>query len=166
MNVIHLPHTKMITITAIGIDSLLIYINKAFEGDDILCSRYHINPGSFHDCAADTYNRIIETANVFPEAQIYGMKTEFEGATHKIGFIVLIPSANVLYSFGINKSFRNDVIKSEFINFVNRSLENRTIVYLHQRNERAIRYFERNKFKVQRTLIEKEGLIIKLERCP
>lgn len=155
----------MITITAIGIDSLLIYINKAFEGDDILCSRYHINPGSFHDCAADTYNRIIETANAFPESQIYGIKTQLVGETHKIGFIVLIPSANVLYSFGINKTFRNDAIKSEFINFVNRSLENRTIIYLHQRNERAIRYFERNKFKIQGTLIEKEGLIIKLERC-
>ena len=40
------------------------------------------------------------------------LQTEIEEQTIKIGFIVLIPNAYVLYSFGINKSvnilFRSD----------------------------------------------------------
>lgn len=151
----------MTTFLPVGIDSLLIYINKAFMEDEKLCSDYHVVPGSYLDCATDTYNRIIDELKIYTNNSIFGIK---EG-NEKIGYIVMVNDAFVLYSFGINKNYRTYAIKQEFITFVNNYLKNKTTVYLYDKNTRAIGFFKKNGFKETLKLFDKKEPVTKLELC-
>lgn len=151
----------MTTFTKIGIDTLLLYINSAFRDDDKLFNTYHIHPGSFHDCAVDTYNTITEVAQTYPETVIFGIKQNDE----KIGFITMLPSSSILHSFGININFRIPGIKGAFIEFVNKYLNNKTTVLLYTKNTRAINYFKRNSFIEDIDFLPNNEKVTKLYLC-
>ena len=153
----------MLQFKEIGIDSLLVYISKAFQGDEKLRTTYHIKFfNHINDSAIDSYNRILELEHTSElPINYYGIEDNGE----KVGFIVVIMLANVLYSFGLNINHRNDINKAEFINFVEKITKGNTTVYLYEKNTRAIEFLKRNNFQEVNKLIDNNHSVIQLRSC-
>ncbi len=153
----------MLTFKEIGIDSLLIYIQKAFEGDEKLRTTYHIQfYDSITDSAVHTYNRILELEHMSElPVNYYGVESEGE----KVGYLVVIMLANVLYSFGLNIKHRNVTNKINFLNFVNNLTKGNTTVYLYEKNIRAIEFLKRNNFTEVDKVMDGNNHVTKLISC-
>ena len=151
----------MMQFKEIGIDSLLVYISKAFQGDEKLRTTYHIKFfNHINDSAIDSYNRILELEHTSElPINYYGIESDGE----KIGFIVVIGIANVLYSFGINIQHRSDINKVNFINFVNNLTKGNTTVYLYEKNTRAIEFLKRNNFTEVGKVMDGTNHVIQLK---
>lgn len=151
----------MLTIRKIGRDSLLVYIKHAFAGDDLLNTKFHIAPNdNYEECAADTFNTIVDFLEAYPDTIFYGIKYNGE----KIGYITILPSLNILHSFGITKRYRSEMIKRRFMEFVNSRLHNRTVVLLYEKNIRAINFLKKNGFRQSQVkLKDRDENVIKLQ---
>lgn len=154
----------MLQIEPIGIDSLLLFICNAFKGDEKLCNKFHINsPTYYEDAALDSYNRILELVkeNTYGETGVFGIKKD----DVRIGFIIAVKGANLLYSFGINISYRTPEIKKEFINFVKDYLGTKIKVFLYRKNTKAIQFLLNNNFKEVGQLQDNNEPVIQFELC-
>lgn len=151
----------MVTITKVGKDTLIPYIHASFHGDELLCSIYHINPGNTDQCAIHTYNRILQLheEKVASDMEEFGIS---EGDT-KIGYIVLSRNLNLLYSFGINKHFRNEEIKKIFLNFVRSYIGGPVQVFIYQKNIPAVRFLCNNGWKIKSEIVDDGEIALDLQ---
>lgn len=122
-------------------DQLLPLILLAFKSDDNLVN-YHISPGTPEHMAEHTYGHIMD-GNHEP---LYIYAIEVDGRA--VGFTVLtnVPYEYML-SFGINKLYRNDVVKKRWLELVKELFRGEKFaVPLYTKNTRAIKFFQDNGF--------------------
>jgi hypothetical protein len=153
----------MVTFSEIGIDSLLVYILNSFNGDEKLCSKYHINNSEYYElCASDTYDRIIELSKEkVGKLSIFGIKK----ANTKIGFIVLLKDLSIMYSFGLHIQSRTEEIKKQLLDFISSFLNGNVKVFLYKKNIPAILFLLKNNYKTTKELVENNQPVLQLELC-
>ena len=125
----------------------------SFEEDEELLKHYHVvETQVFEDCVNDTYDKIIEATQTLP-LEWYIIKTD----DHKtIGFCVLSRAYNFLYSFGINKQYRNSNTLSTWFVGITEILQNNFVCGLWAKNKRAIDFLCKNGMKIFK---EKDNII-------
>jgi hypothetical protein len=128
------------------------YVYHAFNEDEELLHIYHISPGTLDHCVEHTMNFIKENAAFYGEDMKF-YKLLFLGKS--IGYTVFIKNAsqpNELYSFGINIKFRKQDILINWLEGVKENIGNDYTVALWEKNSRAINFFKKNGF-----ILEKEA---------
>lgn len=142
----------MIKLVKIDKNSLRFYVKLAFGGDMDLLEKYHISPGTLDHCANHTMGFIEENTNHYKDdIEFYAVVLDFETP---IGYTVLIKNEKApheLYSFGIKKEYRTAENLKGWLNAVREQLKTPYYIVLWSKNDRAINFFERNEFIVQRT---------------
>lgn len=126
------------------------YVNRAFYGDEDLLSLYHTSPGTLDHCVSHTVGLINENAPFYKDDIEY-YSVNFNG--NPIGYTVLIrnnKAPHELYSFGINKNYRKGPILKAWLAEIKKMLGPRYFIVLWSKNNRAISFFEKNKFVVDR----------------
>lgn len=154
---------EKVTFSEIGIDSLLVYILSSFDGDEKLCSKYHINNSEYYElCASDTYSRIIELSKErVGKLSIFGIKK----SDSKIGFVVILKELNTVYSFGLNIKHRTQEIKKELLDFISSFLNGKVKVFLYKKNIPAILFLLKNNYKTTNELVDDNHPVLQLELC-
>lgn len=131
-------------------EEIAFHVRRAFEGDDKLLNEYHISPGTLDHCVNDTMKFINENAD------FYGSDIKFYSITlygASIGFTIAINNENIpneLYSFGINIDQRTEEVRQKWLQEVEKLLQKPYYIVLWSKNTRAINFFERNGFVVER----------------
>lgn len=132
--------------------SLSYHVKLAFDGDRELMDNYHISPGTLNHCVAHTMEFIEQNADHYKDdiefyAVVYNVETV-------IGYTIIIRNAthpNELYSFGINVKYRQKDILMAWMDQVKEKIGEPFYIVLWSKNTRAINFFEKNGFLVQRT---------------
>lgn len=140
-------------------EQLIDYITFAFQGDDLLLSKFHIiSPNTLQACAEHTLRNITSYGTDDLEYFSVFMVTEDGDAVayEKIGFIVTYKPINILISFGINIAYRKQYILRDWLERIKEKFTPvdgvAYVVNLYRQNIRAINFFKRNgfNFKVNR----------------
>ena len=134
----------MITLERISPIDLLMHIHKAFEGDADLLNNIHMSPGSLDHCVNHTYAEIEKSAHHYGDKMdcfkvMYGFQN--------IGYSVIIrhgSEPDELYSYGISIKYRESEILKEWMELLKDTLSNPFFTVLWSKNERAIKFFEKN----------------------
>ena len=137
----------MVQLTKISPDQIKSFIEVAFRDDTELLEQYHISPGTLDHCVDHTYGFISENADFYKE------DIEFY-AVDDFGFTIIIRNANnvnELYSFGININYRNKETLTAWLEEVEKLIGKPYYIVLWAKNTRAINFFEKNGFIVQRS---------------
>ena len=137
----------MVQLTKISPDQIKSFIEVAFRDDTELLEQYHISPGPLDHCVDHTYGFISENADFYKE------DIEFY-AVDDFGFTIIIRNANnvnELYSFGININYRNKETLTAWLEEVEKLIGKPYYIVLWAKNTRAINFFEKNGFIVQRS---------------
>lgn len=132
-------------LSEIDISRLPSCINVAFDGDTDLFEKYHIHGKDLKSCVDHTYETIYKTSLE------YGLKfyeIVLQGVT--IGYTVLLAGLGdtVLYSFGINKAYRRSGLLREWILAIDLLINGSYSCMLWSKNERAIRFLEKNGMEI------------------
>lgn len=139
-------------LTEITLEELRPYIAIAFNGDNELLNNLHISPGDLYHCIDHTLSFIKQNADHYKEDIKFYVVKNWYGAP--IGYTVVImndPKPNELYSFGINIQHRTRENLQEWLSSVEKVLGKPYYIVLWSKNERAIKFFEKNDFLVQRS---------------
>lgn len=128
-------------------DQLYNAIMHTFYGDQDLVDKYHIVNGNFENCLNDTFNKIQQTGLKFPMNHYYVMIEKLP-----VGFISVNFEHNLLYSFGINKAYRNKDFLIEWFSEVKRFLGGHFFTCIAKKNTRAILFLIKNGMKVSREI--------------
>jgi len=119
-------------------------VRKTFTGDTSLFETYHFINNNEEAAIADTLANITSIMNE-ADAEFY----QFECDGKVIGYINTIQRQNLLYSFGVNKSYRNDDVKRCFVETIDSMFDKDYMVYLYSKNTRAINFMCNNGFEEQ-----------------
>jgi len=140
----------MIRMETIDISELEKYVRIAFHGDDKLWEVYHNQDNNFEDTVVNNVKNINQIS-AEKKTQCYSVWLD----NIAIGFSVIVEGF-ALYSFGINKTYRQQkgVVLSWFE--LIKDLMRDFIVLLCTENLRAIRFFQRNGL---RTLFIQKNII-------
>lgn len=142
---------KRVTLVPVGLEEVEFLVSIAFNGDDKLLNEYHISPGTLDHCVKHTFGFIETNAGHYnDDIKFYSVNYDKQ----MIGYTVIVlneKEPNELYSFGINKSHRTDEVREMWLEAVKEKLNNYFYVVLWAKNTRAINFFERHGFKVDRT---------------
>ena len=132
-------------------EDVLFHVENAFAGDAELLEQYHTSPGPLKHCVENTMQFINENAAYYKkDMEFYALV--FGGQV--IGYTIVIKNdkvPNELYSFGINMAFRIKEVVTSWLKAVKEILGVPYYIVLWSRNTRAINFFEKNGFAVQRT---------------
>jgi hypothetical protein len=129
----------------ISINELKPYIAFAFMEDEDLFKKWHIVQGEPLECIEDTYNRIIDTIGHF-----YIECYRIVANEVIIGYTVLCKEYGLLYSFGINKQFRDkETLKNWFAEI--RNILGIFDCILWKKNERAINHLIKQGMTIKNT---------------
>ena len=156
-----------VTLEAIPPQALSFYIKMAFRDDPELIEKFHISPGSLDHCVGHTLG-LIEGNRGFYQSDMETYAVVIDKET-PIGFTVLIKNEkipNELYSFGINIKHRTKENLLSWLSEIKIKLGDPYYVVLWSKNTRAIDFFERNGFSVDRTLKIPGDEIKTLLKCP
>ena len=137
----------MVQLTKISPDQIKSFIEVAFRDDAELLEQYHISPGTLDHCVDHTCGFISENADFYKE------DIEFY-AVDDFGFTIIIRNANnvnELYSFGKNINYRNKETLTAWLEEVEKLIGKPYYIVLWAKNTRAINFFEKNGFIVQRS---------------
>lgn len=127
----------MISVIPILLSDLKPYMETAFDGDNELWEKYHNADDNFEDTVK---NNIVNIEKMSSSKMTKCYKVEYRGKA--IGFSVIVDDG-LLYSFGINKYYRNKEIVLKWLSLI-KEIANDFIVILCNENTRAIKFFERN----------------------
>ena len=72
------------------------------------------------------------------------------------GFINIVPCWGILFSFGIKPEFRTGENRDAFIAIAEQLIPGDITISLYDKNTRAIRFFERYGFELEKTVILKK----------
>lgn len=140
-----------ITLHPIQISTLRDFVKIAFEDDVKLLTEYHISPGTLDHCVDHTMGFIKENETFYKDdIEFYAVHS----GEIPIGYTIIIRNEkepNELYSFGINKDYRNEDMKAAWLDEVKKLTGVPFGMVLWSKNTRAIDFFERSGFIVERT---------------
>lgn len=134
----------MLSASKISISDMPEIVLASFKNDRALIEKYHVVNTTLSDCVKDTVERIKEAASVY-ELKYYVVKY----GENKIGFFVT--GENFLYSFALNIKYRTKEIASKFWDLIVSKLPENFFSVMNLKNERAIKFLERNKMKIINT---------------
>lgn len=138
-------------LTSINREILPFYVKLAFEDDIELIEKYHVSPGTLDHCVDDTLGFINTNADFYKQdIEFYAVVLD----NVPIGYTIVIRNGekpNELYSFGINIEHRKKEILIAWLKLLEKTLDTPYYLVLWSKNERAIKFFEKNNFIVQRT---------------
>lgn len=130
----------------IDIEHLKPYIYLAFRGDEDL-EKYHISPGTYRHMTMHNYLNLVEYNDQY-HLEFYKVVKDHDGLRHDIGFTVIIKEpVPMLLSFGINTINRTKEVLLPWLAQLNELFQGGYGVGLWAKNERAIKFFERNGFR-------------------
>ena len=128
----------MVVLNKIDKFTLPTLIRIAYEGDDDLLTKYHVDKFDINGAVASTLWMIEMTErNENKEMQHYEVLSYGE----KIGYISTYP--NMLYSFGINTKFRTGEVLAGWWNEIKNVLGDKFISMLYPNNTRAINFLKK-----------------------
>ncbi len=142
----------MIKLIPIDKTNIRYYIKLAFEGDKELLEKYHIlAPSTLEECVKHTAESIEENEEHYKDnIEFYAVILDVETV---IGYTIIIKNKKVpneLYSFAINVKYRQRDILEEWLRELAKKLGDNYYTVLWQKNTRAIDFFEKNGFIVER----------------
>lgn len=156
-----------IQLVPITVDEIKQYVTVAFDGDSDLLNDLHVSPGDLEHCVNHTVSFITENKDFFgAKAGLYKVRFFDRGTWIDIGYTVTIQRvgfADELYSFGINRLHRSKELLSEWLREIDKVLSTPYFVILWDKNQRAIKFFEKNGFIVEAQDDQRKKLIIKFE---
>ena len=118
-------------------------INEVWNDDDYFFSNLAVNETK-ELSIKDTSDKVVSFLNGEYDAAFYSIKND----NNTIGYIVVAPKINVLFSFGIKVNFRNKENKRDFISLIDSFFTNGQIVLsLYKKNQRAIDFFIKNGYE-------------------
>lgn len=126
------------------------YVENAFNGDINLLNTFHTSPGTLQHCVDNTMEFIHENAAYYKD-DIEFYAVILDGVA--IGYTVIIRNEqipNELYSFGINIKHRRKDILLAWLKTIREKIGVPYYIVLWSKNTRAINFFERNGFAVER----------------
>lgn len=126
------------------------YVKRAFENDIELLERYHISPGTLDHCVDHTMDFINRNVDHY-KGDMKLFAVQFGGII--IGYTILIQNEktpNELYSFGININYRKPEILKAWLKEIEEILGKTYFVALWSKNERAVNFFLKNEFKLDK----------------
>lgn len=126
----------MIEVKKISFKNLEPAIRKAYEGDSDLLEKYHIETCQL-DEAVQTELSIINRVRCVTKIEVYIVNSGNE----IIGYFVTLP--NNLYSFAINKNYRNKEVLTELWDSIKTVLNHSFICMLYPNNLRAIKWLKK-----------------------
>src|SRR6516165_2661666 len=136
----------MVKLIPTDFEYLSAYVQWAFEGDNELLEHYHISPGPLEHCVGHTM-KFIEDNLAYYGNDIKFFAVAKDNVT--IGYTVVIKNQKVpneLYSFGINKNYRDKETLMEWLEVIEEELKSPYYMILWAKNTRAIEFFKRNGF--------------------
>lgn len=138
----------MITLVKTTNRELFLTAMRAAFYDDQDLKIYHINPSDdYEDMVLHSYENIgIVRGELGADLYVVYKDEEI------IGFTVIALKAGLLYSFGININHRNKYVLSEWLKICQNILFDDCgfiNVLLYSKNTRALKFFERNGFKLR-----------------
>ena len=146
---------------------LLEYVRIGFEGDAELLDKYHVSPGTLDHCVEHTMGFITENENFYKDdIEYYAIILDNETI---IGYTIIIVNEklpNELYSFAINIKYRTKEIVLLWLKAAERLLAIPYYVVLWSKNTRAIEFFEKNGFIVERENKQLNDALKTLIICP
>ncbi len=123
----------MVSIKKITKFELPDYIKIAYEGDEDLFKKYHVEEFDFKDAVNSTVGMIDLISQ-----QVQMVYFKIQEDSNDIGYLVVFK--NNLYSFGINKNYRTAKILFEFWSYIKKILGDSFICMLFPNNTRAINW--------------------------
>ncbi len=140
----------MISLIPVSKAEIKNLITLAFEGDRDLLETYHVSPGTLSHCVDHTYNFIAENKGFYDkEMSMFKVCNE---NNEDVGFTVIIKHddrPNELYSFGIAKQYRKEMVLMGWLRAIEKELGSTYYLILWSVNRRAVKFFERNGFIVE-----------------
>lgn len=126
-------------------DKLYRGVAISFWGDDALINKYHkVETNKFQDCVDDTFNSILDNSESLP-MEWYLIRHD---NNEIIGYCIASKAYNFLYSFGINKNYRNGEVLSNWFTSVAELLQNHFTSALWAKNTRAIEFLVKNGMEI------------------
>jgi len=123
-------------------------IRETFEGD--VNQRQYFIWKTHEDSIKDTFEKNKEARDLY-SSHFYELTAE-DGRL--LGFINIIPSLNMLFSFGLKQEERTEENKRYFIQAIEEAIPNGDIACsLYSKNTRGIRFLENNGFSRQENTI-------------
>lgn len=142
----------MISVSLVEIQQkeLSKYIAIAYAGDERMQQEYHTLRGTLEEQVEYTYQQSIDGADKY-KRKYFRIELEEDSTYTAIGYSVLVfDKIKMLYTFGININFRQDNIKTLWLEVVANVFDRDFyIVTLRLINKRAIRFFEKKGFSVK-----------------
>ncbi len=127
------------------------YVENAFNGDINLLNTFHTSPGTLQHCVENTMGLIKESADYYKDDMKF-FAVVVDGVP--VGYTITVKNSqlpNELYSFGINISHRKKDILLAWLKAIEEKIGKPYYIVLWSKNTRAINFFERNGFAVERT---------------
>lgn len=134
----------MVKIDKISKPKLLELIEKSYQGDNDLFNKYHVIKGDAQTLAVETMGMIEQASKQF-DMSYYKVLLNKE----PIGYFVT--SKQHLYSFAINKKFREKEILINWWKYVKMVLGKAFTTVLYDNNTRAIEFLKKNGMVVNKT---------------
>lgn len=125
-------------------------ILRGFSGDEELLSHLHISPGSLDHCVRHTLNFVMDNVD-FYKGDLECYSVVFNG--NEIGYTIVIRNENApneLYSFAIHINYRKKEILQAWLAEIEKIIGKPYFIVLWAKNTRAIDFFEKNGFEVDR----------------
>ena len=133
----------MVELVKISKFELPTVIKIAYEGDDDLLDKYHVDKYDIMGAVASTLHMIHKTVE-WEDMEMDYFKVMYNETP--IGYICTYP--NNLYSFGINKEYRTKEILIDWWGKVVQQLGEGFITMLYPNNTRAINFLKKQGMKL------------------
>lgn len=141
------------------------YVDAAWKDDDELIKFYDLSlkQRTHERMVSDTLRKIYDLYERDTTCKFWGVDIERE----MVGFIVLNEKMKFLYSFGINKRYRNQQVLEPFFKYISQKLKNDFFTLMNMENVRAIDWLKRcGMVEVKNLGIDYDVLYLKYELCP
>lgn len=139
------------------------YVSSAWRYDKDLIKFYDksVSVSGNESMVLDTVQKITEMYRGYEDTEIYGIDIDSGCA----GFIVLVPSLNLLYSFGLNVNHRKGEYLEYMFKFICSKLKNGFSCILYDYNTRAINWLKRCGMKEVEDEKYPGSVFLKFELC-
>jgi len=129
-----------LTIKEIESSELSGYIQSAWDNDVLLPNFYDksLEEKSLKNMVKDTNDKVKGLLEIHEGVKMFGVDYKNE----MIGFIVLNKKLNYLYSFGINKNYRNKEVLSEIFSYIKNNIKE-FFCLLNRYNSRAVSWLKK-----------------------
>ena len=146
----------MITFESITYRDLWEFVELGFRDDPALMERYQQYPTPFKQTVERNMRNIWDAIDAGFDFKFF--KIIFQDVA--IGFTVLDQDADILFSFGINRKYRNQLVTLAWFGEVRKMLTAHFTCVLWNQNKRAIRFLNRNGMTVLRSNEETTTLVL------